>query len=160
MKKLIYFITVVTISFIMMSGSCMEIKDPEFVKMKDWKIEKASEGYLKVTSKAQFYNPNKVGVMLTNTYADMYLDSTKIGNINQANPIKVPKESSFDIPLVVMIRTDDKLSLVLKNVMKLFSNKNAVINYKGFIQIKKAGIPIKVPMEDKYIVNLKELKLF
>jgi hypothetical protein len=44
--------------------------------------------------------------------------------------------------------------------MKLFSNKNAVINYKGFIQIKKAGIPIKVPMEDKYIVNLKELKLF
>jgi LEA14-like dessication related protein len=98
--------------------------------------------------------------MLTNTYADVYLDSTKIGNINQANPIKVPKESSFDIPLVVMIRTDDKLSLVLKNVMKLFSNKNAVINYKGFIQIKKAGIPIKVPMEDKYIVNLKELKLF
>lgn len=155
---LLFFLSISII--ILSSGSCLQIKDPEFVKMKDWKIEHASDGFIKVTSKAQFYNPNKVGVMLTNTYADIYLDSQKIGNINQVNTIKVPKESSFDVPLEVTIRTDDKLNLLLKNAFKFLTNKNATIYYKGFIQIKKTGIPIKVKMEDKYVINLKDIKLF
>ncbi len=160
MKKIIYISLVAIFSAILMSSSCMEIKDPEFVKMKDWKIEKMSEGYLKVSSKAEFYNPNKVGVMLVNTYADVYLDSQKIGNLNQVNTIKIRKESSFDIPLEVTVRTNDKLDLILKNALKYLSNKNATVNYKGFIQLKKAGISFKVPMEDKYIFNIKDLKLF
>lgn len=143
-----------------MSGSCLEIKDPEFVKMKDWKIENVSNGYIKVTSKAQFYNPNKVGVMLTNTYADVYLDSQKIGNINQVNTIKVPRESSFDIPLEVTVRTDDKFNLIFKNAYKFLANKNTIVYYKGFIQIKKMGVPIKVEMSDKYIFNIKDIKIF
>lgn len=160
MKNIFYIAFIAIFSAILMSSSCIEIKDPEFVKMKDWKIEKMSEGYLKVSSKAEFYNPNKVGVMLVNTYADVYLDSQKIGNLNQVNTIKIRKESSFDIPLEVTVRTNDKLDLILKNALKYLTNKNATVNYKGFILLKKAGISFKVPMEDKYIFNIKDLKLF
>ena len=160
MKKIITYLVITCLTLILISSSCFEIKEPEFIKMKDWKIENVSKGYIKVSSKAQFYNPNKVGVMLSNTYADVYLDSQIIGSINQVNTIKVPKESSFDIPLEVTIRTDDKLNLLFKNALKFLSNKNSTIYYIGFIQLKKTGIPIKVKMADKYVFNIKDIKIF
>lgn len=157
------YIQIVFFAILIMTANiafALQIKEPEFVKMKDWKIEKVSEGFIKISSKAQFYNPNKIGVKLINTYADVFLDSQKIGNINQVNTIKVPRQSSFDVPLEVTIRTGDKLDLLLKNALKFFAKKDAVAYYIGFIQIKKAGFSFKVKMNDKFLFNIKDLKLF
>jgi LEA14-like dessication related protein len=78
------------------SGSCLEIKDPEFIKMRDWHISKVSAGYFEVTSKAQFYNPNKVGLTLTNVYVDVFLNilkllSAKTAQIKYSGYIQVKK---------------------------------------------------------------------
>ncbi len=143
-----------------MSGSCLEVKDPEFVKMKDWHIAKVAPSYFEITSKAQFYNPNKMGVTLTNVHADVFLGNEKLGTINQINSIKVPKNSAFEIPLLLTFTTEGKLNLVFGNLLKLLSAKTAVINYKGFIELKKANIRLKVDMSDKYEFNIKELNIF
>ena len=44
--------------------------------------------------------------------------------------------------------------------MKFLSNKGAILKYKGTVEIRKFGIPVKVNMEDKYELKAKDLKLF
>jgi len=142
------------------SGSCLEIKDPEFIKMRDWHISKVSAGYFEVTSKAQFYNPNKVGLTLTNVYVDVFLNNEKLGTINQISSIKVPRNSSFEVPLLLTFNTEGKLNMVFGNILKMLSAKTAQIKYSGYIQVKKANISLKIDIIDKYEFNIKDLNIF
>jgi LEA14-like dessication related protein len=159
-KQFFNYSVLLLLASFLMAGSCLEIKDPEFLKMKDWQVQKVSPGYFQVTSKAQFYNPNSVGVTLTNVYVDVYLNEEKLGTINQISSIKVPKHSAFEVPLLLTFTTDGKLNLIFGNMLKLFSAKSTVINYKGFIQVKKAGIQLKIDLVDKYEFNLKDINIF
>jgi len=150
-----------TLTFILLTASkCTDIKDPEYKGTKDWKISKASEGYLQVNTTIVFYNPNRVGIKLTDVSADIMLSDKKVGDVHQVEVVKIKKESTFEIPISVTVKLADTGGSLLDNAWKFLTNKNVIIQYQGFIQLKKFGIPIKVNMNDQYSLKMSDIKLF
>jgi LEA14-like dessication related protein len=150
-----------TVVFVLLTASkCMEVKDPEYKGTKDWKITKASEGYLQLNTTIVFYNPNHIGIKLTDVTADIMLSDKKVGDIHQVEVIKIKKESNFEIPISLTFKLADTGGSLLDNAWKFLTNKNVVIQYQGYIQLKKFGIPIKVNMNDQYSLKMSDIKLF
>lgn len=140
--------------------SCTEIKEPSFNGMKNWSVGKVSGGFIEVQTTAVLNNPNKVGVTLYDVFVEIYLDKEKLGVIHQVEPVKIRKESDFEIPLKLVVKLENKWMTIADQFMKFLSNKGAILKYKGTVEIRKFGIPVKVNMEDKYELKAKDLKLF
>lgn len=138
------------------AGSCMEVKDPEFVKMKDWRITTES-GALIVHSKAQLYNPNKISFKLSNIAIDVFVDGNKIGVMNQESPVKVAKMNSFEIPLNIRLSKNQNLFSIVSGVFQIAKNQKMKFDYNGFIELRAAGIKVKVPVDGFYDLNLKDM---
>lgn len=146
--------------FILLSSSkCTTIQEPEFIKLKDWDISRAQGGYLQIKTKAELFNPNNVGVKLSNVYVELYLEDKKLAVVNQTTEIKVPRKDHFEVPLALTVKLEDKGSLLLNSFRKFLSKEGTNLDCKGFIEIRKFGIPIKVDIRDKYPLKLTDLDI-
>lgn len=148
------------IIFLFPKSATAAIREPEFLGMKNWRLERVSGGFVEVYTTAAFHNPNKVGVTLSEVVAEVFLDKEKLGVIYQAEPVKIKKKSDFEIPLRLTVKLENKFKLIAEQMLKFLSNKGALLRYEGKIEVKKFGIPIRVKMEDKYELKAKDLRLF
>jgi len=122
---------------------------PEYVRTKDWKIEKLETGNLVFTAKAVFYNPNKAKAKLREVNLDVYVNDKYIGKIIQTEKIKINGKSSFDIPLRMEFNLKDSGLDLLGSLITLVTNKKFIVDMKGFIKMNVFFIPFKVKIDEK-----------
>lgn len=124
-------------------------ESPEYLRTKDWKIEKLETGNLVFTAKAVFYNPNKVKAKLRHVDLDVFVNDKIIGKVLQTDIIKINGESSFDIPLRMEFNLKDTELDLLESVFTLLSNNKFIVDMKGFIKMNVFLIPFKLPINER-----------
>ena len=134
------------------------VQDPEFIKMKDWKIEKVALGKLVLTCKAVFYNPNKANAKLEDLQFNVAFGETRVGKITQVDgKVKIKKQAAFEIPLKLDIEPESNAWSYLNGIWNTLTLHDFTIHVEGFIKVKVLGIPIKIPVKEKEVLNLKNI---
>jgi len=136
---LLFFFLLVSIT------QCQKPKDIVFKEVKNFKLAKPADGYINSTMDIIMYNPNSLGVKLSESYFDLYLNDQLVGNSVQASIIDIPRNADFAIPVLVKIESK-KLDL-LSNAMDVLMGKKMKLKMIGYCKVKKMGIFVKIPIE-------------
>lgn len=158
MKKLI----LILLSFFMITTAINagEDKEPYLVKTKDFKVNNFSYNQINLGITAVIFNPYKAKVTVDEILIDVFIGDKKLGTITEAaDVVKIKKESAFDLPLAINIKTASTVSkfFVEGSKMVLLGQKIRV-DYKGYIKVKALGfIPIKVKIDQYEYFTLKDI---
>ena len=131
-------------------------KAPEFIRTKDWKIEKLSSGNIALTAKAVFYNSNKAKAKLREVNLDVFLNDKLIGVIHQTNTIKIQGKSSFDIPLRMEFNLLGSGLDIVSSVLTLLTNKKFLVDMKGFTKMNVFCLPFKIKIDERQEFSSKD----
>lgn len=152
-------ILLTSISYLFIQGTCSHPEEPEFTKLKDWKMTFPEKGIVEIEAVAVFYNPNNVGLHLREVNVDVFTDKEKLGSILQTEKfVKVAKNAAFDIPLVFQFNPNQSLQILKGNIFSILSSQKIVFTYKGYIKVQKFGVSFKVPLEGKEAYTLQDLR--
>lgn len=140
------------------SANSFAAESPEFIKMKDWKINRIGTEKLVLTCKAVFYNPNKAKVKLTDINLGVIIGETKAGKILQfEKKVKIKKQSAFEIPLRIEIKPETNAWGYIQGFLSAVTLQNFVVHINGFLKVKVLGIPLKIRVDESEEMNLKEI---
>lgn len=143
--------------FFILNASAV-VQDPQFVKMKDWKIEKVGFGKLELTCKAVFFNPNKAKAKLDDLQFNVAIGETRVGKITQVDgKVKIKKQQAFEIPLKLDIEPESNAWEFVNGIWNTLTLHDFTIQIEGFLKVKVVGIPIKIPVKEKEVLNLKNV---
>jgi hypothetical protein len=132
---------------------------PYYVKMKGFKIQSFNRKKIEILATAVFYNTYNNKAKLEEVEIDVFLENKLLGRVSQVGDVKIPKLSAFDIPLVLTLEPPGPAvsNSLWQSGRFLFGQKVTVV-YKGYIKLKAIGfIPIKIPMEEKMQISIKDL---
>ena len=132
--------------------SCSSLKDPEIKDVKNVEIEDVRIGKpteIDVTADILIYNPNAVGLNVENTEFDVFLDDKFVTHITQESSfkLKAKEDSKFPIAFTVSVDKGDLLSNLGSLLGNLLSEKKMNLKTVGFVKVKVAGLPVKIPFE-------------
>lgn len=134
-------------------------KDPYYVKMKGFEVITLNTKKIELGVTAVFFNTYNAKAKLEEVQIDVWLEGQYLGKVSQAEEVSIPKQSAFDIPLILKLEPPGP---AIKNTLwqsgRLLTGKKVKVFYKGYIKMKAIGfIPIKVPMEDKVEFGMSEI---
>lgn len=153
-----HLLTILILSISFFSSSIAAPDSPEFVRTKNWKIEKIASGNLVLSTVAVFYNPNKAKAKLLDINLDVILGETKAGNVSQIEQkIKIEKESAFEIPLKIDIEPETSAWGYVSGFVSALTLQDIDVEIKGKVKISVLGIPLKIKVDEKEVVNAKDI---
>lgn len=123
-------------------------KDPEFVKLKNTRLLKFNKEEIQLESTAVFYNPNKAKLKLREIYIDVYIDDTYLTTIDQTKVSKIKKKRTFEIPLHIKVKPENKLASLVSKALKALVTNQVKLRYEGFVKVSAYGIPVKVRLKE------------
>lgn len=131
MKKICCVLFLVLINF-----SCTFTEQPNFIKIKNVRVEKANLTKVVINADALFENLNDIGGNLELNKLEVFANNIKVSTIS-TKKFKVPIKDNFSIPIKVsfspkQIFDDHKKGFPL-NIFKSIKNKKITILYKGVI---------------------------
>ncbi len=133
-------------------------EEPYFVKMKNTKIASFSTNKIDIQSEAVFFNTYAVGAKLLEVNIDVFYEDTKLGTIIEVKDVKIPKKSSFDIPLQLAIKPGPTALKLISGSAKLVFGGKVKIGYVGYVKIRALGmIPIKIKLDQTDTYEWKDL---
>ncbi|MCB9032902.1 MAG: LEA type 2 family protein [Chitinophagales bacterium] len=121
-------------------------KEPYLVETKDFKIQDFSLSTIDLGITCVIFNPYKVKVKVTEIVIDVFVEDKLLGTIfDDAEIIPVTKQSNFDLPVKISVKTGATLSKFSSTFWKLATGKQVRVDYKGYVKVKALGfIPVKV----------------
>lgn len=133
-------------------------QSPEFIKTKNWKIQKVSGSKIILSCKAVFYNPNKARAKLMGVNFKFLLGETKAGKVDQiTKKIKIKKKQAFEIPLRIVISPETNAWGKMKGILSAFTLQDFVVHVRGFIEVRVFGVRLKIPVDETEQLNLKNV---
>lgn len=122
---------------------------PYFVKTKNTKLSSFSTSKIEIASEAVFFNTYNVGAKLLEVNIDVYMDDTKLGTVTEVQDVKIPKKSTFDIPLNLSIKPGPTALKLVTGSAKILFGKKVNVRYTGYIKIRALGmVPLKINMDE------------
>ena len=150
--------TLSIILFLCASFMAQAAESPEFIKMKEWKIQRIGTEKMVLTCKAVFFNPNNAKVKLTDINLGVSIGDTKVGKILQfEKKVKIKKQSAFEIPLRIEINPETNAWGFIQSFLSAVTLQNFVININGFLKVSVLGIPLKIRVDESDEMNLREI---
>lgn len=144
--------------FVLSSTSVKAAESPEYIKMKEWKLERLGTEKIVLTCKAVFFNPNNAKVKLTDINLSVAIGDTKVGKIVQfEEKVKIKKQSAFEIPLRIEINPETNVWGYIQGFLSAVTLQNFVVNIDGFLKVSVLGIPLKIKVKESEQMNLKEI---
>lgn len=134
-------------------------KEPYLVKTKDFKVENFSLKQIGFGITAVIYNPYKVKVTVDEILIDVFIGDKKLGTITEAEDVKIKKESAFDLPLKIDVKTANTAAKFFTEGTKMvLLGKKIRVDYKGYVKVKALGfIPVKVKIDQFEYFTLKDI---
>lgn len=158
MKKILLSILLLTS---LISFSKKDDRDlPYLVKTKDFKVIDFSLNQINLGITAVIYNPYRVKVTIDEIMIDVFIGDKKLGTITEAADIvKIKKESAFDLPLEIGVKTSSTVSRFFTEGAKMvLLGQKVRVDYKGYIKVRALGfIPIKVKIDQYAFFTKKDI---
>jgi LEA14-like dessication related protein len=137
-----------------------EDKDPYLVKTKNFHVSDFSLKQIELGITAVLYNPYRVKVSVDEILIDVFIHDKKLGTITEAaEVVKIRRESAFDLPLSILVKTGSTVKTFFSEGAKLvLAGKKIGVNFKGYIKIKALGfIPVKVKIDQTEYFTMKDI---
>ena len=147
--------------FVILSSATIQAEDtkePYLVKTKDFHVNNFSLSEINLGITAVIYNPYKVKVKVEEILIDVFIGDKKLGTITEADAVKIPKESAFDLPLTINVKTGPTLSKFITEGTKLVLGQKIKVDYKGYVKVRALGfIPVKVKINQTAYFTMKDI---
>ncbi len=147
--------------FIMMLSlfSCGEVvKEVEFRKIDNLDVKEWSMDNVTVSADISFFNPNKVGIFLERFSFNVFVNDREVATINQEVKTELAASKVFISPMIFSFSPKQifkKFGMSpLEIGLEILTKKELEIMYKGNAIVSKAGMELKVPVEE--IIFLKK----
>lgn len=128
-----------------MQGCTRPEEAPEFLGVRNIKVNKVEKTTAHLNAEAYFHNPNDVKMTLRKIDVDVTMEGEKIGSIDQSTRIKIPPESDFKVPLDATFNIGDVG--VLNSILGMLGGKKMKVRYEGHVKVTMHGIPMRVPVD-------------
>ncbi|HNM33084.1 MAG TPA: DnaJ C-terminal domain-containing protein, partial [Chitinophagales bacterium] len=102
----------------------------------------------------------KVKVKIEEILIDVFIGDKKLGTITEAaDEVKIPKESAFDLPVNINVKTGPTVTKFFTEGTKMVVlGQKIKVDYKGYIKVKALGfIPVKVKIDQSAYFTLKDI---
>ena len=159
MKFLNPFITCCLLFAVIFTVSA-EDKEPYLVKTKDFHVVDFSLKEIGLGITAVIYNPYNAKVKVDEILIDVFIADKKLGTITEAaDVVKIKKESAFDLPLKINVKTGPTVTKFFTEGSKMvLMGKQIKVDYKGYVKVKALGfIPIKVKIDQSAYFTMKDI---
>lgn len=148
------------LSVLFMMTSCEDAyEEVVFMEIKNVKIKKATGDHLEISGDCVLFNPNAVGLDLTQAKFDVYVDGRKTAVINQSLDIEMPASGEFTLPLSAQLSPKElygeKGSGLLNATLQILLSQKVNIKYDGSIRAGKGMVNFEVPVIDSLEVPVK-----
>ncbi|MFN8282052.1 MAG: hypothetical protein U0U67_02505 [Chitinophagales bacterium] len=155
MQKLLGFIVL----FVSIFSLKAEDQEPYLVKTKDFTVNHFSLSQIDLGIVAVIYNPYKAKIKIDEILIDVFIQNKKLGTITEAADIvKINKESAFDLPLNISVKTGPTLKKFVTEGALLLAGQKIRVDYKGYVKVKALGfIPIKVKIDQFAYFTMKDI---
>lgn len=150
------FLSLLIISILPVKG---EDKVPYLVKTKDFKVIHFSISQIELGLTAVIFNPYKASIKIDEILIDVFINDKKLGTILEADDVvKMKKESAFDLPLKINVKTGPTLSSFMMEFAKLIGGQKIRVDYRGYIKVRAIGfIPVKVKINQFAYFTLNDI---
>ncbi len=115
---------------------CSTPKDLVFKEYKNLKLQNLGFSDAVLAVDLVYYNPNNIGLQLSRTDLDLYVDSAYLGHSTQDVQINVGARKEFTLPL----RVNVDLKNLLKNGLNSLTSKEVAVRLVGNVKVGKGGI--------------------
>jgi LEA14-like dessication related protein len=135
-------------------------KEPYLVKTKGFHVSDFSLKQIGLGITAVIYNPYKAKVSIDEIMIDVFIGDKKLGTILEAaDVVKIKKESAFDLPLKINVKTSSTVTKFFTEGSKMvLMGKKIRADFKGYVKVKALGfIPIKVKIDQYEYFTLKDI---
>ncbi|HRE51497.1 MAG TPA: LEA type 2 family protein [Flavitalea sp.] len=146
-------LTILVVSALL-AGSCTKPKDLEFIDIHNVKMLKWGLAESLVGVNARFYNPNNQRVQLKDADVAIYINSGYMGNSLMDSTITIPKKDTFDLPIVIKVKTATAISQVLESL----SDSAVAFKVEGKVKMGKSGVFLTYPVRYEGIQKMKDLE--
>jgi LEA14-like dessication related protein len=158
MKKLflLFFILTSMVSY----SSLENDNQPYLVKTKDFHVNSFSLNKINLGITAVIYNPYKVKVSVEEILIDVFIGDKKLGTITEAaEVVKIRKESAFDLPLKINVKTSSTVSKFFTDGAKMILlGQKVKVDYIGHVKVKALGfVPLKVKIEQTAYITKQDI---
>jgi LEA14-like dessication related protein len=145
--------------FLILFSAKAEDQEPYLVKTKDFKVSHFSLSQIDLGITAVIYNPYKAKIKIDEILIDVFIENKKLGTITEAADIvKINKESAFDLPLKISVKTGPTLKKFVTESALLLTGQKVRVDYKGYVKVKALGfIPIKVKIDQFAYFTMKDI---
>lgn len=123
-------------------ASCSNVKDMEYRGFDNVGFGMMPKPTL--SADVRLFNPNNYSVRLQSAFVEVFMDGKKAGEVAQQYDIEVPKKSEFTVP--VQLTVSMRESGLLGVATQLLSGKASKVEFKGAVEVRVMGIPMKVPV--------------
>ena len=123
-------------------SSCSTPKDLVYVGTQNFGMKHAGLKSTVLSMDVELYNPNRDKMKLKKADLDVYVNGNKLGKVNIAGKLRVPREDTFALP--VMLNVD--LANALPNMLQLAFKSEVDVALKGNVKAGRHGIYINIPV--------------
>lgn len=141
-------------SILLLTVGCSTPEQPEFVRIKNLKVQEFTEEDINLTGAAVLFNPNSYSITVKEIDVFVRVNDQAVGKVNQVGEVKVPANSEFEIPLNVRFAPQEVFDNLLSGLISYIMKGEFEVHYKGFIRIKVSGWVFKVPLDHTASVKI------
>ncbi len=116
--------------------SCRPPQDLVFKDYKNLTLDNVNFSDATIKVDLVYYNPNNVGLTLSRTDLDLFVDNVYLGHSSQNVQINIPRRQEFTLPLAVKV----DLKNLFKNGLNTLTNKEVNVRLVGNVKLGKAGV--------------------
>jgi LEA14-like dessication related protein len=135
-------------SLFLLSFSACKIYTPEFKRYDNMRYETLGSNGFTLGTDIVFYNPNSFKFKINGVGLDVLINGKKMIYINEQRNVIVGRKSDFSIPLALTIKPDMNILEGIKELYKVYTNKELDLKVAGNIEVKwflfKKSLPVEV----------------
>jgi len=135
------------LAILVYATGCNVYESPDFKYISGLRIGGISTDEIILEADAVFYNPNKMGVTVTDIEMQATLNGVTVNQVKQLENVKVTGREDFTVPLQISFPTKKLFNNFMSAISYAASNKKLDVQYDGFIRMKSLGIGFKVPVD-------------
>ncbi|MEP7257307.1 MAG: LEA type 2 family protein [Flavitalea sp.] len=133
--------------------SCAKPKDLKFIDIQHVKMIKWGLSESLIGLDARFFNPNRQRIQLKEAEVAIYINAEYLGNTEMDSTIRVPKNDTFSLPLVIKVKTFSTITKILQTI----SDSTVAFKVEGKVKMGKGGVFVSYPIKVEGTQNVKEL---
>lgn len=140
---------------VVLSACNIVYEEPTFERLENLKVSYGEQDDVTIKVDAVFFNPNKIGAVLSDVDVAVEVNAVQLGNCKQRLQSAVPKNAHFTVPLT--------FNFPIKNLYKngglgkllsIITKQSFELNYKGYVKIKVAGIQFNINLDERKTIKL------